>query len=743
MRFISCFVGFTLATVIMAQPVAGSVCKREPIIERPVIGLVLGGGGARGAAHIGVLKLLEEMRVPVDRIAGTSMGSIVGGLFATGLSAAELEDIVIGQDWENIFVDQTARADRPFRRKRDDDFNLFGPKFGIGKDSSLLPRGAFAGQKIVLFFESVVGERVRQRNFDDLPIPYRAVAADLVTGDEVVLTEGDLTIAMRASMSIPAAFDPVPMGDRLLVDGGVVNNLPVNVARDMGADVVIVVDVGTPLASAEELTNVLSITGQLTGLLVNGNTTRQLATLTPDDVLILPPLGSEIAAGDFTKMDNAIPLGYEGATRQRAALAALSLSERDYSAHRAQITSCVDQPAIIDFVRIDNRSRFRDAVIEERLHVKPGEPFDGERLDADMAQIYALGFIEYARYSVVEEDGKSGLVVQVQQDLRGTAFVETGIDLIGDSDGTDLNLRVGLLKTDLDSYGSELRVLGQAGQTPALYTELYKPFGPPLQWIFNPAALLQRREVNLFDDDGNRLAIFKIDELDGTLALGREFGRSAALFAAVRWFTGDINVQTGDPAFGDEHFQGGEYVFRGRYDTLDDRYFPSSGALLRFRYSLSDSSLGADEHYDQLGISAFGAKTWGHHTLIAGSRYNTTLGDDAPVYALYSGGGFMNLSGLETDEVAGQHLGVGLARYRYRFSGTGLMPAFVGTSVEYGTAANDRDDIIDDGIWNGSLYLGYRSLLGPLYLGIGFAEDDRRTYFLKIGNVFGQPGLGR
>ena len=295
-------------------PAAATTCEREPIGDRPVVGLVLGGGGARGAAHIGVLKVLEELRIPVDRIAGTSMGSIVGGLYATGLTADELEQIVMGQDWEDSFRDQTAREDRPFRRKRDDDFNLFGPKFGVGQGASLLPRGALAGQRITLFFESIVGARVQSRHFDELPIPFRAVAADIVTGDEVVLGDGDLTVAMRASMSIPAAFDPVARGESLLVDGGVVNNVPISVARSMGADVVVAVDVGTPLATRDELRNLFAITGQLSGLLVRGNTVRQLATLTDADVLVVPPLGNDIGASDFTKMDEAIPIGYAKAS---------------------------------------------------------------------------------------------------------------------------------------------------------------------------------------------------------------------------------------------------------------------------------------------------------------------------------------------------------------------------------------------------------------------------------------------
>ena len=215
-------------------------------ITRPKIGLVLGGGGARGAAHIGVIKKLEEFNIPVDYVAGTSMGSLVGAFYATGMNADELDRTANSLEWDDLFNDNVQRADRPFRRKRDDDLSLIGPKFGVGRNSFLLRRGAISGQKISFLFESLVHDRVQVDDFDDLPVPFRAVAADIAIGRVVVLDSGNLALAMRSSMSVPGVFDPVELNGHLLVDGGIVNNVPVDVVRAMGADRLIVVDVSSP-----------------------------------------------------------------------------------------------------------------------------------------------------------------------------------------------------------------------------------------------------------------------------------------------------------------------------------------------------------------------------------------------------------------------------------------------------------------------------------------------------------------
>ena len=727
------------AIMSLSGPAAFANCL-EPESDRPKIGLVLGGGGARGSAHIGVIRVLEEMNIPVDCVAGTSIGSLVAALFAIGMDADELEEVMLGLDWDDLFVDDTEREDQPFRRKRDDDLALFLPKIGIGKDSSLIKKGAISGQKISFLFESLVKERVQVEDFNKLPIPFRAVAADIATGKEVVMAHGDLAVAMRASMSVPGVFSPVEWRDHMLVDGGIVNNVPVDVVRDMGADILIVVDVGSGLSSAEELTTALAIIGQMTNIMIQSNTDIQIASLTEQDILITPPLGDKVTSAGFAETATGIAIGFAAADATRPTLARLAVAESDYFAHRASISSRVTHSPTIQFVKLNNNSRFSDSVILERLTIQEGEPLSIEALDNNIREIYALGFMDLVRYEVVEDGGQSGIVVHAGQDPRGTQLIELGLDYFGDSDGSSINLRVGYLNTAIDSYGSELRVVTQVGESPGVFAYLYKYLSPRLKIYLEPHLFAEQAELTSYDSDGDALLKSEVTQYGGSIALGRELGRMAAVAVGVRAFSGDVEEKVGPPGAVDFEFDGGEYFATFKYDRMNDRYFPGDGVVASLNYLTSSDSLGADAEYDQFQTDAFYATTIGRHSLLGGLRYYETLDDEAPLYAQFRAGGFARLSGYHQNELFGQNFAMVLAGYRYQFAGSGLLPAYLGTTLEYGQVAEDAGDLFDDGLFNGSVYLGYRSPIGPLYMGMGFAEGGRQRFFLSIGNVFGASG---
>ncbi len=736
--------GMLLACTLLCMPIAqAQQCERAAVTDRPKIGLALGGGGARGGAHIGVLQMLDELRVPVDYIAGTSMGSIVGGLMAVGMSTTELEEVLLAADWDDLFDDATPREDTPFRRKADDDLGLYGPKLGIGKGDELLPGGAVAGQKIIYLFESLTTQRIQTKDFDQLPIPFRAVAADIITGDMVIMHHGDVSIAMRSSMSVPGAFDPVPFEGRLLVDGGIVRNLPADVVRDMGADVVIAVNVGTPLTPEEELTNLVTIVGQLNKLLIVGNTERQIESLAPQDILITPELGDEISSAGFDEIEEAIPIGYAGAEAVRDRLAALSVSEQAYRAWQRGTASCISGPAPVRFVRLENDSRFADEVIEGLINIEPGDTLDLEQLDHDIRQIYALGFIRHARYRVIEEEGQSGILIQVQDDPRGPDYIETGLDLTGSSRENSINLRAAYLKTDLDDHGAEFRAAAALGDDLGLLAEYYKPFDRGLKWVFQPQVGASRIDNIAFDETGRAVGEYEVDELTATLAFGREFGRHAGLLVGARRFSGKTEATIGDPELGESRYDGGEWLVTASYDRLDDRYVPSDGSFARLQYIHSDSGLGADDEYEQATLTWFSTRSWGRHTGWIGTTFKTTFDDNAPSYAQFSGGGFLNLSGLEANSISGQHFGSSLLGYRYKMSQSGMVPGFAGVTLEYGNAADRSSDVYGEAILNGSMYLAYDSPLGPFYIGLGLSEDHSGVFFLRLGALLGGTNIGR
>ncbi len=736
-------VGCIAGLFLLVSPFAAAAsCPASADTTRPKIGLVLGGGGARGAAHIGVIKRLEELNIPIDYVAGTSMGSLVAALYATGMDADELDRTVRSLNWDDLFDDNTRRADRPFRRKRDDDLALFGPKLGVGHDSSLLPKGAISGQKISFLFESLVNDRVRVDDFDDLPVPYRSVAADIATGQTVVLDHGNLALAMRASMSVPGLFDPVELNGHLLVDGGIVNNVPVDVVRAMGADRLIVVDVGSPLTPRDKLNNLLSVVGQMSSLLIRNNVEAQLATLTDNDLLILPELDS-VSSADFDKAAEAIAIGYRAADEMSADLASFAVSTSEHRAHRTRIENCVVPVGVIQFVRLSNHSRFSDKMIRSRLRIEPGQPLDAESLEEDVRQIYALGFLDLVRYEVVTENGQTGVLVHVTQDARGTAFIEYGLDYSGNEHDSQLNLRIAYLKTDLDELGSELRVLTQLGNDPGIMAEIYKPLDIGQKWIVRPKIYASRSDITTYDGSGDALESFQIDQVGGSFSFIREFGRHAALLVGAKRVSGEVEVKVGDPSFRSVDFDEGGYFVGFQWDRIDDLYFPGSGLFIDSRYSKFDDSFGADVEYEQFRIDVGLAKSFGAHTVFGLTRYATTLDNDAPIYGRFRAGGFTRLSGYNDDELVGQHFAMGMLSYRYEFGSSGILPAYIGTTLEYGNVADFRNELFDDARFSGSAFFGFRSPIGPLYMGYGFAEEGRKRFFLRIGNIFGRGNITR
>jgi NTE family protein len=380
--------------------------------------------------------------------------------------------------------------------------------------------------------------------------------------------------------------------------------------------------------------------------------------------------------------------------------------------------------------------------VESAAH-SDGQPLNQKQLEADIEQLYALGYLDYVRYEVVNENGKTGIVVHAKQDSRGTRFIESGLDFSGNDIDSGLNIRVGLLKTDVDKNGSELRVLTQLGQDVGVLGELYKPFGPPLRNIFLPRVFAEKIGFTQFDDDGNATGEFDVTDYGAEVLIGREFGRAAALFAGVRRYAGDVDVRIGDPSFESFDFDGGEYIVSFQYDRMDDRYFPSAGGVLAMTYINSNENLGADAEFEQVEFSGFHVWSKARHNFQVGARFDTTTSGDAPVYALFRAGGFTRLSGFRDNELIGQHFGELYTGYRYEVARARLFPAFTGATLEYGNAANDRSDLWNNGILNGSLYFGVRSPLGPVYVGFGFAEEGRNTYFVRVGNPFGRAGFGR
>ena len=389
----------------------------------------MSGGGARGGAHIGVIKALEELRVPIDAIAGTSIGAIVGGFYVSGMTVQDMQNLVESLEWEDAFLNVTPRKLKSFRRKRDDYTFLVNQKPGLNGGQFQLPAGLVQGQVFDMVISRETLRASQVKSFDDLAVPFRAVATDLATGRPVVLEAGNLALSLRASMSIPAALTPVEIDGRLLVDGGVSLNLPIEVAQQMGADVIIAVDVSSPLQTRETLKSVVDVTTQLTNLLGRASLDEQLKKLKPNDVLIVPSFAPDFSSINFTRMHEAIETGYNAVMDHRVELSRFALDEDQYAAYRQNTRDPrMRELPKIDFIKIKNNSAIADSVIEQRLKdIELGKQLDVDRIERAVNKVYGLEYYQNVRYGFTTQDGDTGLQVELDKRSWGPNYLQLGM----------------------------------------------------------------------------------------------------------------------------------------------------------------------------------------------------------------------------------------------------------------------------------------------------------------------------
>src|SRR5437868_14103996 len=413
------------------QPGAAPRSAAQLSAHRPRVGLVLSGGGARGAAHIGVLKILEQMRVPIDAIAGTSMGAVVGGLYASGLSARDIEQIMTSVNWQDAFRDRPPREDLTLRRKQEDESFLVKFPLGVRAGRILLPKGLIQGQRLTQMLRRLTLPVARLSDFDQLPTPFRAVATDLESGDAVVMGAGDLTSAMRASLSAPGVFAPVEREGRLLVDGGITDNVPIDIARAMGVDVVIAVNVGFPLLPRQKLSSAPTICSSMLAILIRRNAEVQLATLTPHDILIQPALG-EVSSFDFGIVSGAIGVGETAARDEAGGLAALAVSDEDMQRYVQRRESLRSPPPSIDFVRVDPGSEAYRPVVDDLFGDLTGKPLAPQAAAERVTELYGRGGLDTLDYRVVGEGGRYGLAIDARRSSLGPHYLRFGLSLQDD-----------------------------------------------------------------------------------------------------------------------------------------------------------------------------------------------------------------------------------------------------------------------------------------------------------------------
>jgi NTE family protein len=724
---------------LFAQETPGNANCRDPLANpEPRIGLVLGGGGARGAAHIGVLKELERMRVPIHAVAGTSMGAIVGGLYASGMTPDELEELVNTLDWADAFTDKPKRQSKSFRRKQDDAAFPISFELGVRNDGLKLPKGLLQGQKLQLILREQLLPVADVQHFDDLPTKFRAVASDIATGDEYVMEQGDLAVAIRASMSAPGVFAPVDFDGRTLVDGGLVGNVPVDVGRDFDVDIIIAVDVEFPLYKPEELQSALAITEQMLTILIRKETLRRLDDLCPQDILIRPELGN-FGSANFSQISETIAPGIDATRDKQSDLRALSLSEDAYQDFLDSRKRPRYEAKTIDHLSVDDDETLSKAVLQARLTTEVGDVVDPVKLASDAERLYGLNTYEQVSYKLTTENDETHVDFEARPKSWGPNFMQFGLGIEDDFDGsTSFNFATRLTMTGLNSLGAEWRNDLQIGTEPHFKSEFYQPLSFDSRYFVAPHVEVEQRNLHAFFED-DKVARYRISEGSFGLDVGRELGRWGEIRVGAFRGVGDARVKVGDPFLENFDYETGGGFARFSVDTLDDSQIPRDGTRIMVEWLASRPGFGADSKFDTIDATFEKAWSWNKNTIQVGAEYATTVESDDLIQNFFQLGGFLRLSGLESGAINGPHAGLLRLMY-YRNIGDSVggifdTPLYLGGSLEAGNVWQTRSEMaFDSMLINGSIFAGIDTYFGSLFLAAGFSEHGDSNFYLFLGN---------
>jgi NTE family protein len=714
-----------LGLVLLLGPraAAGDASEATPGAERPRVALALSGGGARGIAHVGALRALEEAGIPVDAIAANSMGAVVGAVYATGRTAEELDEIVRSMDWASLFSGRPDRRTLPVARRDD----RYAPTAGVNFDwkSVRLPGGLLSEHRINRFLIENLspGGYAAAGDFDRLPIPFRAVAGDLATGAEVVLARGDLALAVRASMSIPLVFAPVDWEGRKLVDGLIVNNLPINVAKAFGARVVVAVDISSPLLEPEDYASSIGVATQVSDLL---SRRRYLDYAADADVLVRPDLGTH-SSTDYSGFDELIAKGYE-ATRAalpaiREKLAAAGLASP--ASRRAAPGGPALEGAKIAAVRVAGNDRVSERLTRRTFNIPEGPPYamaKGLRAfdKVDASELFDRTWMEFA-------PSKEGVDVVLRVEEAPPNRAEVGF---GYSEWEKARGAIRLRNHNTLGFGEQVELLlaGSDAET-LLQAELRgeRLFVPGLG--YRVTGRTGSDKPRFFDEEGAEVnrALFQRDAVD--VALRTSLERWGLLEGGVRFARVKTEPRGGLP-WSEATDQVGLVFGQLVVDTLDDLEWPEHGRRLAVSADWNLASLGAEREYWRLAVDARAGRPLGKRVVVQLDALAGFSGDDLPVYEWYRLGGVTLVPGYRHEELKGAQALAAAVSLRCRLLGQLRLVARGGA----GNVFERAEDVTLDGLrWGVGVGVYHPSPIGPVSVELGVRDGGDTLLSLSIG----------
>lgn len=721
-----------LRSLIFCLLAAASLAQAADAPPRPRIGLVLGGGGARGAAHIGVLEMLEKLRVPVDCVAGTSMGALVAGSYAAGMAPGVMRDNLARADWNDMFVDNPEYSEMSYRNKLVSRNFLPGSESGVTADGVKYPAGVVAGQKIKLFFNQLVRANQGERSIEELPLPLSIIATDIGTGERVVFRDGPLSSAMRASMSVPGLLAPHDYNGRKLVDGGLVDNVPIGEARERcQADVVIVVNVGSPLLKPEEVGSLLTVSAQMVNILTEQNVTRSLATLKPGDIYIKPDLQG-FTAGDFSRNGEIADRGRAAAEAMAPQLARLALEAPAYAAWWKGIEVASRVSPRIDAVEVVGLGRVNPAMVQRYLHVEPGQTIRPAEINRDLLRMYGDGYYERVDYTVLTQHERNILRVMPVEKSWGPDYLRFAVNLNADnSQGSTFGLRLGYHKTWLNSLGGELLVTGDVGSTDRFAVNFHQPLDVRQRYFLETKGSVEQSSFNIYEDDQRIAQYRQTNNLLG-LAIGANIGLLGQVSLGWEEHKRRFDRDIGAPSLRSAESRFGGWRAALDFDQFDRMYFPTRGWAAQLSYFDSASAGYARADVDLSAAYALGGTVFNGRVHYSGSPQGRL-----PVFDAARLGGFLNLTAYAPNQIFGDDIiYAGLRAEQI----VGSLPLGlrgdmrVGVAIEAAQVGTRYTETQSNALLNSfALYFGGQTPLGPAYLGFGYSTSKVSNIFLFVG----------
>ena len=719
-------VALSMLALMLLGAVPGYAQQTTP---RPRVGIALGGGAARGIAHVGVLEWLEEHHIPIDVVVGTSMGGLIGGAYASGMSPAEIRQLLATTDWDLMFLGEVPYQQRDLRRREDRRAYPMRVEFGL-KGGFKLPPGLDSGQQITFLLQRIALPYYGAASFDELPTPFRCVATDMEKGVPVVLGNGSLSRAMRATMSLPSAFAPIVIDGRLLADGGILNNVPVDVARAQGADVVIAVNVGSAPHTREQMMSLFGMLGQTLDVAMSDSTRAIAATA---DVLVQPPVG-EIGSLDFRRHEEIADLGYQGAS-EVTALLKYAVDEATWAqwlaARAARRKTAPPSPEFVRFVGLSDT--FDRSQMEEQLKPFVGVPLDQEALGEALTRITGTGLFSAVTYDAIREDGRDGLLVHVDEKLTGPPLLNLAFEVSNRaSKGLSFDPAFRVTTFNTLTKNSEMRLDGSFGTRLGVGAEHYQRFGFS-RFFLAPNVGAERRVTELFVD-GEAVAEYQVRRYTATADAGLRVSADSEL--RVGYTFGRVEAERGIGAVILPEFAGAErntHILY-RHDGQTSAFAPSRGLLAITQLVFWDRNPTAPD----LNFAQFDAKGSYFRTVNRLDRVyiqygaGTSFGTDVPIAYKFTLGGLYKLSGYENDEFRGNHyllFGGGYLKRIGRLPDLLGGPMYLSVNLDGGSAYDDWNEARGRFSFGGGLAMD--TLIGPVSAHISFDKDGgSRAYFL-------------